>query len=70
MPPTYGYFYQHVLRAHIQVNIWWNADIVLQPKLTIERYGWCTDEDGDMQHITYDGGIALSHVVDLVQSRG
>ena len=39
----------------------------MEPELTIERYGWCTEEDGDMQPITYDGDIAPNHVVDLVQ---
>ena len=38
MHPMYGSFYQHVLRALIEANIWWNADLVLQAELTTERY--------------------------------
>lgn len=45
LPPTAGAWLQHILRAHLQANIW-AQDKVLKPKfLDPCKLGWCKEND-------------------------
>lgn len=51
IPPTYGAWYQHILRAHLQANIWLQ-DIVVDPVfLDPLNFGWKLNDNLKMQPV-------------------
>ena len=67
IPPTSGAWYQHILRAHMQANIW-NQDLMENPRMPDPfTLGWSPDSNGFPIPILSEAPIAPESVIELVR---